>query len=572
MDVAQAKAESQNRSDTATPDAAPHGSFAPAGDGESRAATASDTDPDAKIGRVVSVAGGQVVALLDNTAMADGTTLQIGALVKMRTADSTTFAIVTALSIPLPDQESPSGEVRIAELELLGEATAGADGQPTFGRGVSAFPGLGDAVLATTRQDLSIVYARPTSSAVRIGTLHQDKAVPAYVIVDELLGKHFAVLGTTGSGKSCAVSLILNSVLAQHHNGHVLLLDPHAEYVGALGDRAKVLDLNNLQLPFWLLNFEEMVEIMVGSSGKEAEAEITILKEAILAAKKAAGVGASSEGEDSTPITIDTPVPYTLMAMIQFIDKAAGKLDRPESAAPYLRLKNRLDALRADKRYEFMFPGLIVRDNMAAILSTLYSIPVRDKPVTIVDLSGVPSETMNVVVSVLSRMTFDFALLSDRAFPVLLVCEEAHRYAPQNADAGFEPTKRGLARIAREGRKYGVSLCVVSQRPSELDAGILSQCNTIFALRMSNQSDRDFVGGAMTESALGLLDSLPSLRNAEAVVVGEGVPVPGRICFDDLPDDQRPLSATASFSGAWNNDVESGEFLTKIVARWRLQE
>ena len=570
MDVAQAKAEDQNQSepDTATVDSAPHGSFAPTGDDEPQAMAAGEAEPDVKIGRVVSVAGGQVVALLDNTAMADGTTLQIGALVKMRTAASTTFAIVTALSIPLPDQESPSGEVRIAELELLGEATSGADGQMTFGRGVSAFPGLGDAVLATTRQDLSIVYARPTSSAVRIGTLHQDKAVPAYVIVDELLGKHFAVLGTTGSGKSCAVSLILNSVLAQHHNGHVLLLDPHAEYVGALGDRAKVLDLNSLQLPFWLLNFEEMVEIMVGSSGKEAEAEITILKEAILAAKKIA----AGDSEDSTPITIDTPVPYTLMAMIQFIDRAAGKLDRPETAAPYLRLKNRLDALRADKRYEFMFPGLIVRDNMAAILSTLYSIPVRDKPVTIVDLSGVPSETMNVVVSVLSRMTFDFALLSDRAFPVLLVCEEAHRYAPQNADAGFEPTKRGLARIAREGRKYGVSLCVVSQRPSELDAGILSQCNTIFALRMSNQSDRDFVGGAMTESALGLLDSLPSLRNAEAVVVGEGVPVPGRICFDDLPDNQRPLSATASFSGAWNNDVESGEFLTKIVARWRLQE
>ena len=563
MDVAQARTD-----DTQDVSIPPHGSFRPSANDDARDAMATDAAPDARIGRVVSVAGGQVVALLDNAAMADGSALQIGALVKMRASDSTTFAIVTALSIPLPDQESPSGEVRIAELELLGEAASGADGQPAFGRGVSAFPGLGDAVLATTRQDLSIVYARPTSSAVRIGTLHQDKEVPAYVIVDELLGKHFAVLGTTGSGKSCAVSLILNSVLAQHHNGHVLLLDPHAEYVGALGDRAKVLDLNNLQLPFWLLNFEEMAEIMVGSSGKEAEAEIAILKEAILTAKK---IAAGDSGE-TTPISIDTPVPYTLMAMIQFIDKAAGKLDRPESAAPYLRLKNRLDALRADKRYEFMFPGLIVRDNMAAILSTLYSIPVRDKPVTIVDLSGVPSETMNVVVSVLSRMTFDFALLSDRALPVLLVCEEAHRYAPQNADAGFEPTKRGLARIAREGRKYGVSLCVVSQRPSELDAGILSQCNTIFALRMSNQSDRDFVGGAMTESALGLLDSLPSLRNAEAVVVGEGVPVPGRICFDDLPDDQRPLSATASFSGAWSSDVESGEFLNRIVARWRLQE
>jgi len=524
-------------------------------------------DDGVRIGRVVSVAGGQVVALLNNAAMTDGKSLQIGTLVKMHTPSSTTFAIVTALSIPLPDQDAPHSEVRIAELELLGEATAEEDAHPTFGRGVSVSPGLGDDVFATTRQDLAVVYARPTASAVRIGTLHQDKAIPAYVIVDDLLGKHFAVLGTTGSGKSCAVSLILNSVLNQHHNGHVLLLDPHAEYVGALGDRAKVLDLSNLQLPFWLLNFEEIVEIMVGSRGEEAEAEISILKEAILSAKKAA----AGEKEEDAPLTIDTPVPYTLMAVIQFIDKAAGQLDRPESAAPYLRLKNRIDALRADKRYEFMFPGLIVRDNMAAILSTLYSIPVRDKPVTIVDLSGVPSETMNVVVSVLSRMTFDFALLTDRAFPVLLVCEEAHRYAPQSEEAGFEPAKRALSRIAREGRKYGVSLCVVSQRPSELAAGILSQCNTIFAMRMSNQSDRDFVGGAMTESSLGLLDSLPSLRNAEAVVVGEGVPVPGRICLDRLPETQRPLSGTASFANAWHEDVESGEFLNQIVARWRRQ-
>ena len=187
------------------------------------------------------------------------------------------------------------------------------------------------------------------------------------------------------------------------------------------------------------------------------------------------------------------------------------------------------------------------------------------------DLSGVPSEILNVVVSVLSRMIFDFAVWSDRSVPMLLVCEEAHRYVPQDTRLGFEPTKKALARIAKEGRKYGVSLCLVSQRPSELASGILSQCNTIFALRLSNQKDQDFVRSALSESAMGLMDFLPSLRNAEAIAVGEGVPMPLRLCFNRLAEEHRPLSGTASFSTAWQNDDEDRSFLDQVVDRWRRQ-
>jgi DNA helicase HerA-like ATPase len=183
----------------------------------------------------------------------------------------------------------------------------------------------------------------------------------------------------------------------------------------------------------------------------------------------------------------------------------------------------------------------------------------------------VPSEILNVVVSVLCRMTFDFALWSERAVPIMLVCEEAHRYAPQDAKLGFEPTKKALSRIAKEGRKYGVSLCMVSQRPSEMASGILSQCNTIFALRLSNQKDQDFVRGALSESAIGLLDFLPSLRNAEAIAVGEGVSVPVRVCFDDLPETRRPLSGTAPFTTAWQSDEKTADLLEQVVQRWRQQ-
>ena len=167
---------------------------------------------------------------------------------------------------------------------------------------------------------------------------------------------------------------------------------------------------------------------------------------------------------------------------------------------------------------------------------------------------------------------FDFALWSDGTVPVLLVCEEAHRYAPLDSNLGFEPAKRALSRIAREGRKYGVSLCVVSQRPSELAAGLLSQCNTIFALRLSNQNDQDFVRSAMPESGYGLLDFLPSLGNAEAVVVGEGIAVPMRMNFDPLPSGRMPSRGDASFSTSWRTSDTKRDFVSSVVDRWRRQE
>ena len=522
-----------------------------------------------KIGRVVNVSGSQVIMLLEPAQASENpeprTSLQMGELVKMRMPHHTVFGAVTGLSIPIPSPEDPEGEMKIVELELLGEARNGA--ASGFQRGVSIFPALGDAIYSTTQEDLRQVYARPAVQSVRIGTIHQDRALPAYVATNDLLGKHFAILGTTGSGKSCAVALTLHAILEQNPNAHVVLLDPHNEYAHAFGEQAEVLSPGNLKLPYWLFNFEEIIEVIIGNSTQPRTTETAILNEMIPAAKRLY----LGKSEDSKFVTVDTPIPYQMTDLIQLIDEAMGKLDNPENSVPYMRLKARLNALRMDSRFAFMFGGLAVRDSMTEVLSRIFRIPVDGRPITIMDLSGVPSEILNVVVSVLCRMTFDFALWSERAVPIMLVCEEAHRYAPQDAKLGFEPTKKALSRIAKEGRKYGVSLCMVSQRPSELASGILSQCNTIFALRMSNQKDQDFVRGALSESAVGLLDFLPSLRNAEAIAVGEGVSVPVRLCFDDLPESRRPLSGTAPFTTAWQSDDKAEDLLEQVVQRWRNQ-
>jgi DNA helicase HerA-like ATPase len=212
-------------------------------------------------------------------------------------------------------------------------------------------------------------------------------------------------------------------------------------------------------------------------------------------------------------------------------------------------------------------------DLLSSIVGRLLRIPVSGKPLTILDLSGVPSEICDVVVSLTSRLIFDFALWSDpeQRPPVLLVCEEAHRYVPDDRSEGFAAAARALTRIAKEGRKYGLSLGLISQRPSELSATALSQCGTIFALRMSSERDQAFVAKAIPDAAQTMLRSLPSLGTQQAIIFGEAVPLPMRIRFDDLPPGHRPQSESAQFSIAWQSDVAGEEFRDDGVQRWRLQ-
>ena len=516
---------------------------------------------EVRVGRIIAVSASQAITLVESR----GAPVEMGALVKIHARASTVYGLVTGLRVPLPSSDPSDKDLKIAEIDLIGEVVRGPAGEPvSFRRGVSSYPALDEPVCLATLIDLALVYARPSAATVSVGRIHQDEAVPAYLLVDELLGKHFSVVGTTGSGKSCVLATILGAVIERNPNAHIMLLDPHNEHAAAFGPQASVLSPGDgLYLPYWLFNFEEIVEIVIGAERHPEQAKI--LGEAILSAKQAtfAKSGLDRYG------TIDTPAPYRMSDVIRHLDTAMGSLNRPEHAAVYQAVKARITALQNDARYAFVFANrLTLRDELAEILSHLFRIPVAGQPVTIVDLSGIPSEVVNVVVSVLCRIAFDFALWSDPPVPITIVCEEAHRYAPRDRDLGFEPAKRALCRIAKEGRKYGVSLCVVSQRPSDLAPGLLSECNTMFALRMINQDDQDIVRSAVPEAAHGLMNFLPALRNGEAIAVGEGVSMAMRICFAPLSEGRRPKSATASFSNAWAEDVDEGT-VDQTVERWR---
>jgi DNA helicase HerA-like ATPase len=481
-----------------------------------------DDDRCVPVGRIVSVTGSKAIVMLDGGHVGESDSLrkrkqrpEMGTLFAIDTTNTAVLAIVSALSVPVPAQREGERELWIAELGLVGELwKGGGDRAASFNRGVSVYPALGDRVRVASREELDLAFCGD-NSAVRVGCIRQDPSISAMIRVDDLLGKHFAVLGTTGTGKSCTTALILRSILHKNPAAHIVLLDPHNEYANAFGEWGEVISQRNMQLPYWLLNFEEITEVLIGNP-QDRKAEMEILQELIPIAKSRYGAGRGSAQHGlrratDVKYTVDTPVPYRISDLIAMLDERMGKLENKRDLSPYRNVKSRLESISLDPRYAFMFGSLTVYDGMAQILGRIFRVPVNGKPITILELTGLPTEIINVVVSVLCRMTFDFALWSEGQVPVTLVCEEAHRYVPANPNLGFEPCKRAIAKIAKEGRKYGASLCIVTQRPAEIDPTILSQCNTVFALRMSNDRDQEIVKSAIADTGSGLLEFLSAL-------------------------------------------------------------
>lgn len=533
-----------------------------------------------RMGRIVAVTGAHAIILLDvpdNVFDENRKGAEIGSLMKVETPTSITLALISALSSPTPTHSSHEHELRIVEVEFIGELPKDDHGNPkAFRRGVSNYPALGDLVYRANRNELAMAYACDVETAVRVGYIQQDPTIPAMVKVDEMLGKHFAILGTTGTGKSCTVALILRRILEKNPQAHILLLDVHREYVQSFKGLAEVITPDNMALPFWLLNFDEAVEILVGQQSNR-ETDVEVLREIIPIAK--ARYMSNQRRDKTRPrdalvennIGVDTPIPYRTSDLTGVLEEYIGKLELRGELAPYKRIKARIEAISRDPRYAFMFGSLTVQDNMAAVLARLFRIPVNGKPIAILELGGLPSEIINVVVSVLARLAFDFGVWSAGKVPITFVCEEAHRYVPNDKTSGFEPTKRAISRIAKEGRKYGVSLCIVSQRPAELDPTILSQCNTIFAMRLTNERDQDILRAGISDAAASLLEFMSTMGAGEAITFGEGVALPTRIKFDLLPADELPRSNTASFTKNWAKDLPDDKFMQEVVSRWRAQ-
>ncbi|WP_280562880.1 DUF87 domain-containing protein [Chromohalobacter sp. 48-RD10] len=567
------------------------------------------------IGKVIEVDGARVIAELDSeitdlSRIYAGETYpigQFGSIIRIHFGRRVIYGMVGRLRMKAEYEAEmglaphASSDERVVEAELFGEASRGVDesgaAKLVFERGVSTYPLPQQTVYLTPKDELRDIYSGTGRPAIELGTHVGTSDAPCYADLNELLGKHTAILGSTGSGKSGAVAALLHGIVNhgkkngyQAWNPRIVILDPHNEYGSAFADHKRLsTDEDSLALPYWMLNLEETVGLLVGKAEHAATSQANIVKNALLEVRSQA---ARELDFDDERITVDAPIPYILgdpRGLDEFgardgersTEGLVGAINaqRPDNRdrrqhQDYAKVLSKLESLVNDDRLNFMMrPWTSNADELPQTLAQLVG---EGSMVRVIDLSGVPNEVSGITTSVVSRMLFSMKVWqtsSEReSSPVVLVCEEAHRYVPNKGEAQYEEAQSAIRRIAKEGRKYGLSLLLVSQRPSEVEATVLSQCNSWLVLRTTNDADREHVRGVLPDSMTGLSRMLPGLRRREAIFVGQAAALPSRIIIRKLRADETPKSSDVDFDSGWQSEPLGDEKLTEVARRWRYQE
>jgi DNA helicase HerA-like ATPase len=534
---------------------------------------------------------------------------QVGSLVRIPQGPISLLATVTLvgiseLSSPLLPASVPQIGNRWLQIQLLGEI----DGLGRFRRGVSEYPGLDDPVHFTTAEELRSVYPPAGPDRVHLGSLAAAPDVPLTLTAAPLVTRHGAVVGSTGSGKTSAVATVVQSFV---HGGwtaaNIVIVDPHGEYRAAMGGLAAVRsvlgeDDGLLRVPYWALPAADILRAFCGSVDS---ATILSRFSALVAEARRSFVRAAGWLEmDGASVTADTPVPFDLRSVWYQLDyennatyertqgQGTAEVEDPGdpsqlrpakfrpyglgNAAPfkgptfgiYSSVPTRVRLRLADPQYHFFQEpsgDLTDSDPLTDVLQDWLG---NEKPISVLDFSGVPTEVTDLAIGVVLQLLFEVAVRSrtdgiGRPRPVLIVLEEAHRYLSDVSTVRV--AREAVNRIAREGRKYGVGLLLVTQRPSELPDTALAQCGTIIALRLTNGTDQGTVKTALPDSVAGLADVLPALRTGEAIVVGEAVVLPTRVVID--PPDPEPDAADPALD-TWRASAAPNE-IAAALSRWR---
>lgn len=447
--------------------------------------------------------------------------------------------------------------------------------------------------------------------------------------IDKMFGMHCAVLGSTGSGKSGAVAALLHSVLDHKASGdmtckpRIVIIDPHGEYGHAFRESAVVFRAYDpigteetegtpIQLPYWLMSADEFRRLVIGKTEEEATSQNNIIYKALTHARMVAAdlvdpapnsydVTAPTDGlspdeprpkegvrqEKITGFDIDKPRPFSLQEFYNHIvylqaarakknDSVLEQIPPAEFAAKFKSILDKLAVLRRDPRIKFLmqeWPNS--NPSLAQIVGQLIGVQNSNNEKTldirIIDISGLPNEVAGPLTAMLARLLFQYKLyqtMSERERdPVLLVCEEAHRYVPDHGVAEYAVAQSAIRRIAREGRKYGIGLMLVSQRPADVEGTVISQCGTWLVLRLTNSADQQHVARFLPDGLLGMTKALPNLAQQEAIFVGEGAALPARVRIRDLTSDQLPKSETAKFAHGWSIERLSEEEINVVAQR-----
>lgn len=573
---------------------------------------------------------------------------QVGSFVRIPLGFVDLYGVVSQVgagAAPESEQEIKVYGNRWVKVQMVGEGQRGG----RFDRGISQHPTIDDRVHIVTEADLKAIYGSgDPQDYVSVGHLASAESIPSLININKLVTRHSAVVGTTGSGKSTTVAGLLNALsdVKLYPSARILVFDIHGEYAKALSDKAVVfrVDSNSAKgqkeffVPFWALSFDELVAL---AFGKLNDAAMAVVADCIVQLKKDGLPNQPFVGIDESRVTVDTPIPFCLHKLWfelhkrehhTLIPRPGGATDEVDPAyvlgtdnkpqqlgdamsvtPPLYRtvkttgpanervqhgrdpigIRQQLAGLASklrDPRMAFIFnPGGWLPDIDGKTAKDLDSLLEEwvggTNPITILDLSGIPTSILNELIGALLRVLYDAIFWArnlpegGRERPLLLVLEEAHAYLSKE-HAGSAAT--AVRRIAKEGRKYGVGMMIVSQRPSEIDSTILSQCGTIFAMRLTNDTDRGHITSAASDNLKGIFEMLPVLRTGEAIIVGEAVSLPVRTLITPPPLDRRPdsvdprvvergdLNEGFQGPGGWGQRRDPSDYAA-MVRQWRMQ-
>lgn len=580
------------------------------------------------IGSVISSAPSKISIQIDSLATFESNkrNLQVGRYLKIEDGNHN-FAVAIIRNIDSTHEEDWKFTIEAIPVGALVSTDEGLK----FKKGTPVLPVPTEPVHVMDTETLNLLFSSSGEYDFAIGTLSNNSSVTYRLNGDKFFGKHIGIVGSTGSGKSCAVSGILQSAVGikdneytihhEQNNSHIVIFDLHSEYASAFKiEGEKGFTLNNLtvdrlQLPYWLMNSEELESMFIESNESNSHNQIAIFKKAVILNKEKYNPALSD-------VTYDTPCYFSITEVVNYIDnmdrEVIGKKegegkpklldgnliedmgmyfnDRlsfvPPSTANATKASNgpfngeltrfvsRLETRLADERLRFLLKpqredGEIYQTNDFEDLLKQFIGYLNKSNVTVVDISGVPFEVLSVTVSLISRLIFDFCFHYSKLkhsensvndIPVLLVCEEAHNYVPASDSVMYRASRKSIERIAKEGRKYGLSLMVVSQRPSEVSPTIFSQCNNFIALRLTNKHDQSYIKGLLPENTSGAAEMLPSLGQGEALVVGDASLMPTLV---QLPKpDPEPKSASLDVYSSWCLPWIATDF-GNVINRWR---
>lgn len=458
-------------------------------------------------------------------------------------------------------------------------------GAGEFERGVSTYPTTGAEVHVVAGAELDTLFAKFRAQGYIVGNLSSQPDVKVCLEPTRLFGRHFAILGQTGAGKSWTVASLIQQALVVMPKAHIIVLDLHGEYCWLKSDNTKgaafkeehfrYVDAKALEMPYWLMTFAELCDLLVEHGEREATNQTAFFRDCLLEGRKA-------ENTTATPalglerVTVDTPIYFSLDTLLMKV--RAKNVERVGTRqgpmfGDFDRFLMRLESKLNDTRYDFLLKPTTrtTSASLAGLLRDFVGLGTPKRAVTVIDLSTVPFDVRPTVAAQIGRLAFEFNYWNPqyREFPILLVCEEAHAYVTRDSNSEFAGARKSMERIAKEGRKYGVGLAVVSQRPHELSETVLAQCGTFLCLRITNPDDQSYVKSLVPEAERGLVDILAGLGRGECMALGEAVPLPTRFKF--IRPSPAPNSEDIDFYNKWKTGPDDIN-VEEIVNRWRRQQ